>query len=66
MAGQFYGESEAQLRAVFERARRLGGPPPLGNNKGTLLFIDEIDSLCPSRAKARVAAHDHATHAHAL
>ncbi len=37
---KFYGESEAKLREVFERARR-GAP--------SIIFIDEIDSIAPKR-----------------
>ncbi|KAM4676533.1 ATPase family gene 2 protein homolog B [Discoglossus pictus] len=37
------GESEGNLRRIFEKAREMsvGGP--------CLLFIDEVDSLCPKR-----------------
>ncbi|KAM6426122.1 ATPase family gene 2 protein homolog B [Liasis olivaceus] len=37
------GESEENLRQVFEQARELSSEGP------TVLFIDEIDSLCPRR-----------------
>ncbi|KAM4749006.1 ATPase family gene 2 protein homolog B [Rhinophrynus dorsalis] len=43
------GESEENLRHVFEKAREVscGGP--------CLLFIDEIDSLCPKRGNSNNA-----------
>ncbi|XP_053129015.1 ribosome biogenesis protein SPATA5L1 [Hemicordylus capensis] len=37
------GESEENLRRVFEEAREMASEGP------TVLFIDEIDSLCPKR-----------------
>ncbi|XP_063170036.1 ATPase family gene 2 protein homolog B [Candoia aspera] len=37
------GESEENLRQVFKQARELSSEGP------TVLFIDEIDSLCPRR-----------------
>lgn len=38
--GKFYGESEEQLRKVFERAKA---------SAPSIVFIDEIDSIAPSR-----------------
>ncbi|XP_068588296.1 ATPase family gene 2 protein homolog B [Cebidichthys violaceus] len=38
------GESEEQLRAVFERARSAAEEGPC------VLFLDELDSLCPRRS----------------
>lgn len=40
------GESEENLRQAFERARELSAEGP------TVLFIDEIDSLCPKRGSS--------------
>ncbi|XP_062819032.1 ATPase family gene 2 protein homolog B [Anolis carolinensis] len=40
------GESEENLRHVFEEARDLSTEGP------TVLFIDEIDSLCPKRGSS--------------
>lgn len=40
--GKYYGEAEARLREIFERAAR---------SAPCLVFIDEIDSLAPDRAK---------------
>ncbi|XP_070809557.1 ATPase family gene 2 protein homolog B [Pituophis catenifer annectens] len=46
------GESEENLRRVFEQARELSIEGP------TVLFIDEIDSLCPKRgASGHVPEH---------
>ncbi len=40
---KFYGESEEQIREVFERAE---------DNAPTIVFIDEIDSIAPKRGEA--------------
>lgn len=40
---KFYGESEAALRAVFERAAK---------ERPAIIFLDEIDSLAPRREDA--------------
>ncbi len=40
--GKFYGEAEARLRAIFEKAAR---------SAPCIVFIDEIDSLAPDRSK---------------
>lgn len=40
--GKYYGEAEARLRGIFEKA---------GRSAPCLVFIDEIDSLAPDRAK---------------
>jgi transitional endoplasmic reticulum ATPase len=40
--GKYYGEAEARLRSLFERA---------ANAAPCLVFIDEIDSLAPDRSK---------------
>eukprot|EP00041_Stephanoeca_diplocostata_P016766 m.331421 g.331421 ORF g.331421 m.331421 type:complete len:819 (-) comp20477_c0_seq2:465-2921(-) len=39
----YLGESEANLRAVFSKAEGMAAARPV------LLFIDEIDALCPKR-----------------
>ncbi|KAG0052085.1 spermatogenesis associated protein 5 [Gryganskiella cystojenkinii] len=40
---KFYGETEAKLRAIFETA---------ADNSPSIIFIDEIDALCPKRDDA--------------
>jgi transitional endoplasmic reticulum ATPase len=40
--GKYYGEAEGRLRAVFEKAAK---------SAPCIVFIDEIDSLAPDRAK---------------
>lgn len=40
--GKFYGEAEGRLRSIFEKAAR---------STPCLIFIDELDSLAPDRAK---------------
>jgi transitional endoplasmic reticulum ATPase len=40
--GKYYGEAEARLRSIFEKAAK---------SAPCLIFIDEIDSLAPDRAK---------------
>ena len=40
---KFYGETERTLRELFHRAQQ---------NAPAIIFIDEIDALCPSREKA--------------
>ncbi|MBD2460077.1 AAA family ATPase [Oscillatoria sp. FACHB-1407] len=40
--GKYYGEAEAKLRGVFEKATKAAP---------CLVFIDEIDSLAPDRSK---------------
>ena len=40
--GKYYGEAEARLRGIFEKAARAAP---------CLIFIDEIDSLAPDRSK---------------
>jgi transitional endoplasmic reticulum ATPase len=40
--GKYYGEAEARLRGIFEKAAR---------SAPCLVFIDEIDSLAPDRTK---------------
>lgn len=40
--GKYYGEAEARLRRIFEKAAR---------STPCLIFIDEIDSLAPDRSK---------------
>jgi transitional endoplasmic reticulum ATPase len=37
---KYYGESEKQLREIFDEA---------ANNAPAIIFIDEIDSICPKR-----------------
>jgi transitional endoplasmic reticulum ATPase len=41
---KFYGESEANLRKIFEEAEK---------NAPSIIFIDEIDSLAPKREESR-------------
>lgn len=43
VVGSRPGESEEKLRAVFERARTVAEEGPC------VLFLDELDSLCPKR-----------------
>lgn len=43
MVGSRPGESEEKLRAVFERAQSAAEEGPC------VLFLDELDSLCPRR-----------------
>ena len=38
---KFYGESEAELRGVFEKAER---------DRPSIIFIDEIDAIAPNRS----------------
>ncbi|KAF9938792.1 spermatogenesis associated protein 5 [Modicella reniformis] len=40
---KFYGETEAKLRDIFELA---------ADNSPSIIFIDEIDALCPKRDEA--------------
>jgi transitional endoplasmic reticulum ATPase len=40
--GKYYGESEGRLREVFEEAQK---------SAPSIIFIDEIDSIAPSRAE---------------
>jgi transitional endoplasmic reticulum ATPase len=40
--GKYYGEAEARLRSIFEKAAK---------SAPCLVFIDEIDSLAPDRSK---------------
>ncbi len=40
--GKYYGEAEARLRSIFEKASKAAP---------CIVFIDEIDSLAPDRAK---------------
>lgn len=40
--GKYYGEAEARLRSIFDKAAK---------SAPCLIFIDEIDSLAPDRAK---------------
>lgn len=46
VVGSRPGESEEQLRAVFERARSAAEEGPC------VLFLDELDSLCPRRTSS--------------
>lgn len=45
---KFYGETEAQLRALFAKARE---------NSPSLIFFDEIDALCPVRSAKQNQVH---------
>ncbi|KAJ1734050.1 AAA+-type ATPase [Coemansia biformis] len=51
IVSKFYGESEARLRSIFDEARQ---------QSPSIVFIDELDALCPKRgegdAGARVVA----------
>jgi transitional endoplasmic reticulum ATPase len=40
--GRYYGESEERLRSVFEEAQQ---------NAPSIIFIDELDSIAPSRSE---------------
>ena len=44
IVSKYYGESEKQIRDVFEEAR---------NNAPAIIFIDEIDSIAPKRGESR-------------
>lgn len=46
VVGSRPGESEEKLRAVFERARSAAEEGPC------VLFLDELDSLCPRRTSS--------------
>ncbi|NWW44821.1 SPA5L protein, partial [Pedionomus torquatus] len=46
------GESEENLRRVFEKGREMSCEGP------TILFIDEVDSLCPKRGNSNSAPED--------
>ncbi|NWS67822.1 SPA5L protein, partial [Crotophaga sulcirostris] len=46
------GESEENLRKVFEKGREMSREGP------TVLFIDEVDSLCPKRGGSNSAPED--------
>ncbi|NXK53627.1 SPA5L protein, partial [Chauna torquata] len=46
------GEGEENLRRVFEKGREMSHEGP------TVLFIDEIDSLCPKRGSSNNAPED--------
>lgn len=46
------GESEENLRSVFEKGREMSCEGP------TVLFIDEIDALCPKRGSSNSAPED--------
>ncbi|OXB63258.1 hypothetical protein ASZ78_011207 [Callipepla squamata] len=52
VCGSRPGESEENLRSVFEKGREMshGGP--------TVLFIDEIDAVCPKRGSCGSAPED--------
>ncbi|XP_054069738.1 ribosome biogenesis protein SPATA5L1 isoform X2 [Rissa tridactyla] len=46
------GESEENLRRVFEKGKEMSYEGP------TILFIDEVDSLCPKRGSSNNAPED--------
>ncbi|XP_051484545.1 ribosome biogenesis protein SPATA5L1 [Apus apus] len=52
LCGSRPGESEENLRRVFEKGREMSSEGP------TVLFIDEVDSLCPKRGGANNAPED--------
>ena len=43
LAGPFFGDSEAKLRKLFARTKRMAARGPC------VLFLDELDALCPKR-----------------
>ena len=47
LLGSYVGESEAQVRAIFNQARQLAQENK--NSKACILFFDELDSLAPRR-----------------
>jgi SpoVK/Ycf46/Vps4 family AAA+-type ATPase len=49
--GAFTGQSERRLREVFEAAQLEAESE--GNNHPVIIFIDEIDALCPKRDSKR-------------
>ncbi|XP_066885281.1 ATPase family gene 2 protein homolog B isoform X5 [Kogia breviceps] len=49
LQGSRPGETEENVRRVFQRARELASRRP------TLLFLDEVDALCPRRGGAHQA-----------
>jgi peroxin-6 len=55
LLGSYVGESEANIRAVFEAARSAalhsGGSGGGGYNGASVLFFDELDSLAPRRGE---------------
>ncbi len=46
---KYYGESEEQLRDVFEDA---------AENEPSIVFIDELDSIAPKRADVQATSND--------
>lgn len=46
------GEGEENLRRIFEKGREMANEGP------TILFFDEIDSLCPKRGSSNSAPED--------
>ncbi|NXC75455.1 SPA5L protein, partial [Anhinga anhinga] len=46
------GESEENLRRAFEKGKEMSSEGP------TILFIDEVDSLCPKRGSSNSAPED--------
>jgi AAA family ATPase len=51
VVGKFVGESEGRLRGIFDNAHAT----PDGK---TIIFIDEIDALCPSREGGQSELHN--------
>lgn len=51
VVGKYVGESEERLRHIFEQAYALPGGK-------TLIFMDEIDALCPSRERSQSELHN--------
>lgn len=48
IASEWYGESEATLKDIFEEARK--------GDRRTVIFFDEIDALAPNRSHAHEAS----------
>jgi AAA family ATPase len=46
VVSRFVGESEARLRQLFERASDIAS----AGEGGVVIFLDEIDALCPKRS----------------
>jgi peroxin-6 len=49
LLGSYVGESEANVRSMFDKARQLAGK---NHPHGCVLFFDELDSLAPRRGES--------------